>query len=336
MSNLPSLLAFLGPEEGQRNEELDILRARITKESGSPADEHRIYLPDGSVAEAVDLLQNGSLFATHRLVIVFGAEQIRLKADLESLAAYLRSNSAEATLVLVSDGVKLDPKLEKLLPSEGRRIFWELFENQKRGWVVAHVRKAGVSITPEALDLFLELVENNTRELRIEADKLCAYVGSGGRIDVDEVETFIYHSREESVFSLFRYLVQDDFQSSLEVLETLTASGEGSPAQLVAGLVFQVRKLLALRSMLDNGLSFDEACRRLAIRGKRIQADYRTAAERFTVPDLERAVVLLADYDTACRTAGHALHGVLLNLLVYQLLFPASGLSIEARSRVSA
>jgi DNA polymerase III subunit delta len=338
MSKLPSILLYLGPEDGLRAEELDSLRSRIRKESGGEAAEHRIYLPDGTVSDAVDLLENGSLFAKHRLVIVSGAEQIRRKADVETIASYGESPPDDATLVLVSDAVRLDAKLEKAVPPQSRKVFWELFDNQKRNWVVSHFRKRNVAITPDALELFLDLVENNTLELRTEADKLCVYVdaqasqeSSHGRptVDVDQVETFIYHSREENVFSLYKRIVDDDFPAALETVEKLDSSGEGGPVQLVGGLVFQVRKLVSLRSLLDNGVRHDEAFTKLGIRGKRIQADYRTAAERFDLAEVQRQLYVLIEYDTAFRELGSGLERTLMDMLVYQLMFPRTTFRLE-------
>ncbi len=335
MSNIPSILVYLGPEEGLRAEELDGLRARIKKESGAPAEEHRVYLPDASIANAIDLLRNGSLFAEHRLVIISGAEQIRKKDEIAAIAGYCDSPPPHATLVLVSDEVRLDSKLEKSVPPQARKVFWELFDNQKRGWVAAYFRKRNVTIGADAIELFLELVENNTQELRTEADKLCTYVssrdGAGVRpeVGIDDVETFIYHSRDENVFTLYRAIVADDFQSALEIVDKLDASGESGPIPLVGGLVYQVRKLIGLRSLLDGGVTADEAYRRLGVRGKRIQADHRAAVGRFDLAELQRQLRTLIDYDVAFRELGSGLQRTLLDLLVYQLMFRTDAFSIE-------
>jgi DNA polymerase III delta subunit len=90
---------------------------------------------------------------------------------------------------------------------------------------------------------------------------------------------------------------------------------------LVAGLVFQVRKLLALRELLDNGSSFSAAFTKLSIRGKRIQADYRAGAERFTADELKRHLYYLSEFDAAFRKTRPGLHELLLDLLIYQMLY---------------
>ena len=321
MSEIPSVLLFLGPEEGLKADELEELRQRISRQHGESSDEHKFYLPDDSMSAIVDVLRNGSLFSAHRLVTVVGVDQLRKKADLSPLVNYLDSPNPDSTLVLLSDSVRVDAKLEKLVPGANRKVFWELFENQKHSWVVGFFRKRQVTITPEAIDLFLEVVENNTQELRNEADKLCTYVGAGGSIDVEEIETFVYHSREESVFTLFRHITGAAFESALTALDKLISSGDASPIQVVGGLVFQLRRLLALRLLMDNDVSIETAFSRLNIRGKRIQAEYRGGAQKFQASELETAIHLLTEYDALFRSQRPGIHKCLLDLMIYQLLF---------------
>jgi DNA polymerase-3 subunit delta len=143
---------------------------------------------------------------------------------------------------------------------------------------------------------------------------------------VDEVESFVYHSRDENVFSLHRKLVDGDFDGALEVLSKIEGSGEANPAQLIGGLAFQTRRLIALRSLLDNGFSQEEAFKRLNIRGKRIQSDYRDAISRFGSSELRRQMVQLVQFEAAIREHGNAIQSLLLELLVYRLVFPGEEL----------
>ena len=107
MSSIPSVVLFLGPEVGQKEEELDALRLHIEKATGSPVDEHRLYLPDASIQDCIDLLQNGSLFSDHRLVLLSGVEQLRRKDEIAAIAAFCKSPNPEATLALLSDQIRI-------------------------------------------------------------------------------------------------------------------------------------------------------------------------------------------------------------------------------------
>jgi len=326
MSETPSVYLFLGPEDGLKSDDLDALRQRISRQHGETFDEHRFYFPDDPVSAVVDILRNGSLFSAHRLVIVLGADRVGKKADLAPLIDYLGSPNPDSTLVLMADSLRVDSKLEKLVPGSNRKVFWELFENQKHSWVVGYFRKRVVTITPEAVDLFLDVVENNTQELRSEADKLCTYVGAGGSVDVDEIESFIYHSREESVFTLFKHITGAAFESALMALDKLISSGDASPVRVVGGLVRQMRRLLALRILLDNDVAVETAFNRLGIRGKRIQSEYRAGAQKFQASELESAIHLLTEYDALFRSQRSGIHKCLLDLMIYQMLFQSQRL----------
>ncbi len=326
MSDTPRVFLFLGPEEGLKNEDIDALRKRVAKQTGEAPDEHRFYLPHATIQSTVDILRNGSLFAAHRLVILHGVDQLRQKSDLEPLIRYLESPNPAATLVLVTDAVKVDSRLERAVPGPNRKVYWELFENQKQNWVVSYFRKHHVAISDDAVDLFLEVVENNTQELRHEAEKLCTYVGPDGTVEEADIEAFIYHSRDESVFTLFKHICDNECELALMSLEKLVSSGDASPVQIVGGLAFQVRRLLALRVLLDNDVPINTAFERLNIRGKRIQGEYRAGARRFATADLERNVYLLTEYDALFRSQRPGIHRCLLDLLLYQLMFRGEGL----------
>ena len=138
---------------------------------------------------------------------------------------------------------------------------------------------AMLTVDPVIIDLFLEMVENNTWDL-------CACVGPGGSIDIDQIETFIYHSREESVFTVFLHITADAFESAL-----------------------------ALRLMLGNGVSMETVFNMLNVRGKRIQSEYCAGAEKFLASHLETAIHLLTEYDAMFRSQRPGIHPCLLDLM---------------------
>jgi len=326
MSEAHPVYLFLGPEEGMKSDEVSSLKKRVAHRAGGEVDEHRFYLPDDDIEASVDVLRNGSLFSAHRFVIVSGIEQIRKKSDIDTLLAYLKSPNEESTLVLVSDSVRIDARLDKAVPAEHKKIFWEMFENQKNSWVHGYFRKRHIEITPEAVELFLEIVENNTQELRNEADKLCTFVGPDGSVGPEEIDTFIYHSREESVFTLFAYVVTGNFEAAVQVVDKLMSAGETGPVQLIGGLIFQLRRLLALRQFVDNGVALETAFSRLNIRGKRIQQEYRNGMEKFSAADIEDAIHLLSEYDALFRSERPGIHNLLAHLMTYQLFYHSTRL----------
>jgi hypothetical protein len=78
--------------------------------------------------------------------------------------------------------------------------------------------------------------------------------------------------------------------------------------------------------MVDNGVELDDAFNRVNIRGKRIQADYRSGVQRFSAEEIERQLQVLISYDHLFRSLRPGIHRCLVDLLVYQLMFRAERL----------
>jgi len=68
MSTAP-LWLFTGPELGQRRDSIEQLRQKAKKLFGQ-TDEYRFYANDSRIADIVSLLQNESLFASARFIVL--------------------------------------------------------------------------------------------------------------------------------------------------------------------------------------------------------------------------------------------------------------------------
>lgn len=316
ISHAPVYL-LLGPEEGERREFIRQLTKNLQKQFGE-VELHRFYAFDASLADVLPLLRSGSLFGGHTLALMHNAEELKKKEEADAFAAYCKNPSETGTLILTSDRPGIDKRLEKAVSRDQKRIFWEMFENQKQGWLINYARKRGVTLDPEAAELVLELVENNKLALAAEIDRLCLFFPE--RIGAEDVETYIYHAKEENVFTLFGSLAEADFQGSLEILEKLLLSSEHHPVQLVAGLLWQSQNLLAIKSGEAAHRALEELFTQLNIRSKRNQRIYATAAKRYSLEDCENIVLSLNDTDEQLRSTPSAMHPGVLRDLVYTIV----------------
>jgi DNA polymerase-3 subunit delta len=220
----------------------------------------------------------------------------------------------------MSESIQIDKRLDRAVPKQAKRIFWEMFENQKAGWVKRFFQQRDMRIHDEAVEMLLELVENNTRDLGRECGHLALYLGKGHAVTEEDVEAFMYHSKEENVFTLFDRLASAEFEGSLEVLQKILQSRESGGVQLLAGLLWQFRRLRTYQRLRREQYSVQEACGKAGIRGKRNQRTYATAAEHYTLPDLERIVMLIARYDALLRTVRTEVEPLLLQMFLYYCL----------------
>jgi len=313
------IFLLLGPEHGEKAEFLDAIRRKIASQTGEAPEEHKLYSFESGVREAVSLLQSPSLFSSHTLVRVLGAEQYKRVEDTKVLIEYAAHPAENGTLVLESDAPGIEKKIEALVIPERKKIFWEMFDNQKHGYVVGYFRKKGVAIDHEAAELLLELVENGSDELRREADRLCLVFGKGARIAAEDVERYIFHSKEENVFTLFEQIMAGDLDRALEILQQLQLAGTGQAHQILAGLTWQLRNLHAVRCAVDRGLSAAEAAAAAGVRGKRNQKLYAAAAHALDTHAVERGLKAAAELAVELRSTRPAVHYGLLSDFVFRL-----------------
>jgi len=318
MSSSAPVWLFTGPEIGERNAAIEQLKTAAAKRSGA-LDAHSLYVSDVKVGDVISLLQNGSLFADARFVVLKGVEAIKKADEIEQLSAWVKESSGvtDASLILVSEETGVDKKLEALIPKENKRIFWEMFENRKEQWVVDFFRKAGFSVDGDAVGAILELVENNTDALREACSRFTLFYPEGHRVTETDVENLLAHNREESPFTLFDRLAQGDLEGAIEIYRKLSLSKESSPVQLVAGLTFCFRRLADWHRLSESGATDEFSLKKAGFTSKRAIDQYRSASRRWDRAATARTLALLAATDADLRSTGAAFQDCLVEGFLY-------------------
>jgi len=312
------LWLLLGPEQGQKQDFLADLRDKLTKQFKEAPEVHKFYAFETPFGEVLSLLQNGDLFAAHKLVLIQNADEYK-KADNDLIKAYAKKPAAESTLVLLSDETKAET-LTRAIPKDQTKVFWEMFENQKKGWVLHHFKEIGLNLSPEAAEFFLEMVDNSTDQIRLEAQKLLAFFERGSAVTLEDLETYLVHTKEENVFTLFERITAGDFPRALEVLKKILSSKETEGIGLLGGLTWQFKNLLAYQVKMRERMSSDEAFSALKVFGKKAQANLQVGARHYHLTDLQAILILTADFDQRLRLYRTEHHGLLLELYLYYVI----------------
>jgi DNA polymerase-3 subunit delta len=314
---------YLGPEIGEKQDALAELKRQLGGRAGEAAVEYSsFYAGETPVTDMVAILRNGSLFSDARLFLIKNAEFLKStesakkKEEVELLTSYMEAPQDDTVLVLVSEEIKLDSRLEKAVDPKNKRIFWELFENRKAEWVENYFRREGFRITGGGIDAVLELVENNTDALRRECSRLMLFLGKDRPVDAADVEKWLSHTREESAFTLFSKIASGDLTRSVEILHTLLAAKE-SAASIIACLVSCFRKLRNYRRLRDAGVNDEFEFKKIGLSSSKIRKDYAAALERGL--DAGYCLALAAEYDFRIRSTGTASEAVLMDLLICKL-----------------
>ena len=314
------LWLFTGPELGERNEALEALRKTIEKKYGQ-LDNHLFYAADTPLATVIDTIRNGALFADARFAVVRNAEAIKKKEDIQLLTQWVEQKEADgAFLVLISDEISIDKKIEALVPKDHKKIFWELFENKKQDWVRRFFSQARIRIDTDAIAVLLELVENNTESLKTACTHIGLFFEPGTQLTADSIEQVLAHNKEETAFTLFDALSKDNIEYALNIRQKLTLSKESSPVQLIAGLTYCFRRLADWHLAAQNGALDDFSLKKIGFTSKKAIDQYRRASRQWDEQAVHRIISLLNTTDMRIRAAGQELATVLLDTCLYSIM----------------
>lgn len=320
MSKIHPAYLLLGPEEGEKSAFLAKLKQILESEYKETPEEYRAYGFETQIADVISILRNGSLFSAHRIVYFYGGEELSKKGEISLLESYLKKPNQCATLFIISETTKLDPRVEKLFSKDQKKIFWELFENQKRGWITKYFRDAGLSISPGAIALLLEMVENNTKDLKKECEKFVHFFKPGQTISEEDMDQYSFHSKEENVFTLFEKIADRNLEGAQEILYSIFLSKDSEPIGILAGLSWQFKNLLIFLSLLNSQYNPQDAFRKMNLRWKKSQKIYELASRNYTARETKRIIILLTSFDTSIRSNRADIHPLLLSLFLYHCI----------------
>lgn len=326
----PSVEILAGPETGRRNDRIAQIRRECAEAWGAPPEEHRLYAFETEVQDLLGLLRNGSLFSAGKLVFLFGAESVKGKTDLADLARYIRAPADQTTLILVTEGYGIEKYLEDAAGRDGKKIFWELGEDEKDRWVKDYFRREGLGVEDEAVEAILELVENNTEALKLECSRLALFFPRGDMVTAAAVETYIAHNREEDAFSLFARMAEGNLEKTLETLAAILVSREGTGIGLLGGLLWSLRRLGSLHEELAEGSSWEQAVRAQRVTSRKLQAVYDAARRRWPPAACESLIAFGVETDAQLRSLGSGYERLLLELFVYACVGKKGPLALTA------
>jgi len=309
---------FLGPEIGKKQDAIGELRKKLSAH-GAP-EEFVFYAGETPALKIAEAVQNHSLFSQSRMFIVKNADQIKKKEDAALVASCMEELEPDSTMILVSDEFKLASPLDNCCPKDNRKVFYEMFENQKTEWVKSFFRNEGRSITSDGVELILEMVENNTDALRRECSRLVLFLPKDRPVEADDIDKWLSHNREESAFTLFSRIATGDTAKAIESLHTLLAAKE-SPQGIMAGLTWCFRKLRDYLILLREGKAENSfELKKIGLSSPKAKSDYTAAARRYNSVAVDACLAITAEYDLLTRSSGSALESVLMDMYILKVL----------------
>jgi DNA polymerase-3 subunit delta len=309
---------FTGPELGEKADETARIRSALREKYGEALEETTFYAQETPTGEMTGIMLSGSLFSSARLFVIKNAEAVKKKEDVKMLASVLENLDDSATVILLSDENGIDRTLEKAVGAN-KKIFWEMFENRKREWLQNFFRREGYTITANAVDTILEMIENNTDALRNQCRNLFLFCDKDKPVTDVDITRLLSHTRTESTFTLFSAIACGNIERSLEILHALLDAKE-SAVSIFAGLIWCWHKLRDYEALLASGNTGDFELKKIGLSSSKVRQDYINAARIFSPEDVARCIALAAETDVRIRASGMALERLLMEWYVYKVV----------------
>ena len=330
-----SIYLFTGPETGNRNEQVEAVKNSLSKKFGE-VDNYLLYASDSKIEDIIAKLQTESLFVPATCIVLREAELLKKKDEIEVIASWLKTAKETAVLILVSDEISVDSKLDKLVPKENKQIFWAMDESRLNSWLQSYFRKNGYSIERDAVDSMLELTENNTEALRSECNRFFLCFPKEHEISVSDVEQILAHNREESAFTLFDSMANPNesashrLEDALSILQKILLTKNNSPVMILAGLSSCFRRLELWHSIHAGGAYLDDfALKTKGFTSKTSRTQYARASRVWSFGQCAAILALIASADSEIRSTGMTLQDTQLSMLLYEIIMKNGGRSAK-------
>ncbi|MDR2543059.1 MAG: DNA polymerase III subunit delta [Treponema sp.] len=320
-SNPVCVYIFLGPEAGKKKDTVNVIKERFINKKET--EEFVFYADETPASRIADILQTMSLFAEKRVIVVKNAETIKNKDDINLLVSCINNIEENTLLFLLSDENRIEAGFDKI--NANRQVFYEMFERDKIEWVRDFFKREGLNIDKNGIAIILEMVENNTDALRQECSRLINFLhGSDSskdkNINVQDIEKWLSHNREESAFTLFSRIAAGDLSKALESLTIMLAAKERAPG-ILAGLSWCFGKLRDYLSLVETGNANNSfELKKIGIYSPKSKDDYAAASQRYNTESTEACLALTAKYDVLMRSPLSVMENILMHRYILAVM----------------
>ena len=202
---------------------------------------------------------------------------------MDSLKACLEAGLGNGVVFLLSaTGIDKRRAFWKFLDKNAQVKVFDKIDTSREGWqeevadlVEKKARDLGLKFGPEALELFVMLAGEATRQIGNELEKIDLYLGPDRReVTVDDVRRMVPLSRAGVVFEIGNALQHGNAARALELIDQQLERGENAIGLMRASIIPTVRNLFMAKVLAE---------KRLPTRNYK---DFAAALDR--LPEMER------------------------------------------------
>ena len=286
---------FEGEEEFFIDKAVEYAEHNILSESEASFNLSVFYGKDANWADIINACKRYPMFAERHVVLLKEAQQMR---DIEKLESYIDNPLSSTILVVSYKDKKLDArkKFAKLVKEKGVMVSTKkMYDKELPQWTQELLQAKGLTISPKGLALLVDHIGNDLTRIENEIDKLSVNLGKRTNITEDDIEKYIGVSKDFNVFELQTAMAAKDLSKCIRIIQYFEANPKAAPIQLVLPSLYS---FFSKVFMVFGANAQDERAIATAIGvNPFFMKGYMQAARLYTYPGVEKALLLLHNYN---------------------------------------
>lgn len=254
---------------------------------------HDIFEEKRATAAAImDAAETLPFLNEKRLVTVRNSEFFQKagrKEEGEKLKGFLADLPETICLLFIEEKAEKTNGLYKAVVKYGQAVeFKKPTEKDLGTWIKKRCKENGMGMSEGVLNLFLQTVDHDMKNIDGELQKLMAYKGEETEIKAEDIRAVCTVSLEARVFDLVRAVAEKRPEKAVQIYHTLLSMKE-SPYMVLSLITRQFRLILETMLLSQSGMTNDAIGARLEIRDFAVK-EYLRQSKRFSAEGWKHAV----------------------------------------------
>jgi len=221
-----------------------------------------------------------------------------LTSDAKSFIKYLKNPAESCILMIDAHGTKINPTNEIYKALKNYALIINYDDSQEielKGWVIRSFATANVTISEEAINLFMDYLNNDQIRMEQEINKLINYVGRGKSVTTADIELLVDKDLSNEIFNLIKAIVEHNHKRIAKIYQNLTQNTKD--ASNILGMInSSFVDMVTIAKLLKVGYSQNDIAKAYNVSPGRAYYMVKNA-KSFKLSDLENYVIKLSLLD---------------------------------------
>lgn len=221
-----------------------------------------------------------------------------MTSDLKDFIKYLKDPFESTVLMIDAHGIKINPTNEVYKALKNLALIINYDDSQEielKGWVIRSFATLSVEIKEDAINLFMEYLNNDQIRMEQEINKLVDFVGKGGCVTTNEIKMLVDKDLSNEIFNLIKAIVEHNHKQVAKIYRELSKNTKD--LSYILGMInSSFIDMVSIAKLLLVGHSQNDISKLYNVSPGRAYYMVKNA-KSFKLQDLENYVIKLAEVD---------------------------------------